>query len=214
MAEKQCSHCDEWKPIEAFYRNPRGKYGVHSVCKACQAIDHARRRAADPEKASVQQRKANARYRLLHPEVGPAYSKQYRLLNLEERRAYDVARYAANRERERARNDEYYRRNPLRTLAKRVLRRARKNQAGGRHTAKELKALLEKQGYLCANPYCRADLRIVQKHLDHIVPLSRGGSNGIANVQFLCGPCNQRKYDHDQAAWLEREAANRERETT
>lgn len=31
--------------------------------------------------------------------------------------------------------------------------------------------------------------------VDHVVPLSRGGGNGIANVQTLCGRCNSSKGD-------------------
>lgn len=38
---------------------------------------------------------------------------------------------------------------------------------------------------------CCGDRRPLTK--DHIVPLGRGGSNGIENVQPLCDRCNQAK---------------------
>lgn len=30
-------------------------------------------------------------------------------------------------------------------------------------------------------------------HIDHIVPISRGGTNAFTNLQTLCGPCNSSK---------------------
>ena len=83
--------------------------------------------------------------------------------------------------------------------------RARRADAG-EHTSEEASALLDNQGHLCANPYCRANLRVVEKQLDHIIALARRGSNRIENLQWLCEPCNRRKYSLDSGAWLEREA--------
>jgi 5-methylcytosine-specific restriction endonuclease McrA len=75
----------------------------------------------------------------------------------------------------------------------------------------EALAILESQGYQCANPRCRVDLRAVVKHLDHKEPLSKGGSDNADNLQWLCAPCNVSKHAKPYAEWLtsvtEREAA-------
>lgn len=73
----------------------------------------------------------------------------------------------------------------------------RKAGAGGSYTQSELKALLELTGCLCA--YC--GLRPYQ-HLDHIVPVSKGGSSNIKNLLPACGYCNRSKGDKDLAVWL------------
>jgi hypothetical protein len=53
--------------------------------------------------------------------------------------------------------------------------------------------ILERHGYRCANSACRADLRQVGHHIDHIIPFSKGGTTTLDNLQPLCGPCNLSK---------------------
>ena len=57
--------------------------------------------------------------------------------------------------------------------------------------------ILARSGYRCANAKCRADLRTVPYHIDHIVPFSKGGTTTLANLQALCGPCNLAKGNRD-----------------
>lgn len=71
------------------------------------------------------------------------------------------------------------------------LRRSRQKEHGGTHTPDDVKAILAAQKHRCA--YCRADLRKVPYHVDHIVPLARGGSNARTNIQAACASCNRSK---------------------
>ena len=67
--------------------------------------------------------------------------------------------------------------------------RARKNGNGGSHTATDLRALWEKQHQRCA--YCK--IKLTPRTLDHIIPLSKGGTNNPDNLAWVCKPCNSRK---------------------
>lgn len=95
-----------------------------------------------------------------------------------------------NPERNRANARQYYARHKDKYSTHSRNRKARARNADGHHTAKQIKEMFAKQGGKCAN--CKASLKGGQ-HVDHIMPLSRGGSNWISNIQLLCPPCNLTK---------------------
>lgn len=60
----------------------------------------------------------------------------------------------------------------------------------GRFTGAQFLALCIAYGNLCL--CCRKKRRLTP---DHVIPLSKHGSNYISNIQPLCRPCNSKKHD-------------------
>lgn len=71
------------------------------------------------------------------------------------------------------------------------LRRARKLGAEGGHSVDEWELLKAQYNWTC--PSCRRQEPNIKLTADHIIPLARGGSHNIENIQPLCGRCNSRK---------------------
>lgn len=94
---------------------------------------------------------------------------------------------------------KWQRKNPDRVRIYRDLRRVRKHGAAGRHTAAEVAELRRLQKNRCA--VCKTKLR--KTHKDHIVPLVRGGSNDIGNIQLLCPSCNCSKQGKDPIVFMQ-----------
>ena len=59
--------------------------------------------------------------------------------------------------------------------------------------------ILRKQNNKCV--YCKTDLSKTEKHLDHIVPISKGGAEIQENMQYLCRACNLDKRDEISEKW-------------
>lgn len=94
-----------------------------------------------------------------------------------------------DRDRERIQRKQWRWQHPDRERAQQNRRRTRETIAGGAFTAAEWKALVEHYDNKCL--CCgRNDVHLT---VDHIVPVSKGGTSNIENLQPLCHSCNSRK---------------------
>lgn len=117
---------------------------------------------------------------------------------------YDKARYHANPERFRQGMREYRVRNPEKIHESEKRRRsdrermrpvernarARRRGSPGKHTAKDIALQMKSQRGKCW--WC--GIQIDGKyHVDHRIPLARGGSNDPGNLVITCVKCNLQK---------------------
>lgn len=83
------------------------------------------------------------------------------------------------------------------TRAKKTRRRAREHSAPGTYTWGEVMRIWADIGKVCA--YCNQQTAAIEP--DHVIPLSKGGSNSITNVVPACQRCNGDKRDLLLAEW-------------
>ena len=95
--------------------------------------------------------------------------------------------HAENREKENERSRKWYLSNPEKKVTSRHAYRARKKENGGKLTVTDIK-FVRAAFPVCL--HCGIDENL---SIDHVIPLARGGTNSIDNIQILCMPCNSSK---------------------
>jgi 5-methylcytosine-specific restriction endonuclease McrA len=130
-------------------------------------------------------------YREANREKVRADAKKRRDTNLEHHRAIGRKAYANNCEKRRAYNRAYRRAHPGVQSAQVRARRNRLYQAEGSHSEAEWEALKAQYNYTCL--CCRQREPDITLTRDHVIPITKGGSDWISNIQPLCPICNSSK---------------------
>lgn len=178
---KTCTKCKAEKPFSEFHKHSARPDGLQPFCKICKAKNHSDNR----EQISAQRAK---HYSANRKEV-LAKQAAYQAANKEKVAEYQLKYRSANAEKYAQNNRN---------------RRARKRNAEGRHTAADIARIFENQRGLCANCHAKLFNSGRQKfHVDHVVPLIKGGSNWPDNLQCLCPQCNNKKRAKDPIEWAQ-----------
>lgn len=214
MLNKTCTKCKRILPFDAFSKNKNAPDGHAWECKGCglayrqsvrDRLNERNRqyRAANQEKCNEygrrryhetqEQQKARGKtYRESHPEKAKEYYQKNR------------ERVLANTQRWREANADspIYRQKMKEAVQKcrkakpdlynsyNNIRRAKVKGNGGSYTAQEWRDLCRSFGNVCLN--CRRPEPLV---VDHIIPVTKGGTSNVENLQPLCKSCNSRKHN-------------------
>lgn len=82
----------------------------------------------------------------------------------------------------------------------RRMKKMRKKSVGGSHTLNDWQNLKKQYNYTC--PCCKKSEPEIKLTEDHIIPIIKGGSHNIENIQPLCHSCNSIK--HTKIIYYER----------
>lgn len=198
---KLCSKCRQAKPLTEFHRNRNSKDGLQSRCKPCHIAGVTAAIKKNPKRHLVQTNK----YRVNHRELVNAQARERNRRSL--KRVLDRdARLNREELRAKAKVDNYYRikkwhaDNPERSreLGRRGAMRhyAAKQGAQGHATTEQIAARWDYYGgrcWICGAPATQTD---------HVIPLTRGGSDWPSNQRPCCTRCNRSKGNRDHRRFL------------
>lgn len=153
-----------------------------------------------------------------NPEKRRATNNRWRASNKDELNARNRLAYAAdpdfyrgkgreyrenNAELLRQKSREWRKNNPEKSAASTRNKKAMRKSAPGTHTATDIEDILRLQNFKCAE--CKVSVKLRHnRHIDHIIPLSKGGTNFRTNLQILCPPCNMHKHNTDPIDFAQR----------
>jgi 5-methylcytosine-specific restriction endonuclease McrA len=133
------------------------------------------------------------------PEKAKKKAREYYEKNKESRLRALRAYREQNRELIREQHRQHYRQNIERRRSFSSRQRAKRRNAEGRYTEHDVRELMLKQKSKCA--VCL--VKFEEYHIDHIQPLSVGGTNYPSNLQLLCAPCNLKKSNKDPLIFMQ-----------
>lgn len=159
------------------------------MCRRCYGRDYYRRNAEYRERLKDLKRKQYAE----DPSVVLERGRAHYAANREKHIARRIEWRKDNAERQKETSTAWRLNNLDRAAVTSHRRRARVANAEGSFSVEEWHGLLEEFDYRCA--YCQTPSDSLV--MEHMTPLSRGGSNSAKNIVPSCATCNSRKGTRD-----------------
>lgn len=119
---------------------------------------------------------------------------QYREKNREKINAYQTEWAKANPDKIKTKAAKHLKNNPKQNAAKSQRRRARVRES-------KIFLVTKKETLKLYSQPCISCGSIQNQTIDHIIPISRGGSHSVGNLQTLCRSCNCSKKDKTMMEW-------------
>jgi len=224
---KKCNKCQVEKSVEEFYKDKTRKDGLCSNCKNCtkaykeanrevialrkKAYNQLNRKAIAEQKKAYNQANSEAialrrkAYNQANKEQIKAYSQSNSEKIALRRKAYRQANYVAlavkmkaynqlNRKAIAEQKKAYYQTPMGKAVRKNIGHRRRSIKKQGDVTTQQLLEL-EQNAKVCY--WCGISLKNKKVHIDHYVPLSKGGEHTLSNLVVSCSKCNLTKNAKD-----------------
>lgn len=201
---KRCRKCGEIKPLDQYQKRASANDGHAYQCKDCASAYEQARKIARREYANTRYRDNQQFREIAKQRVRQRYAtnnhyrdatkqRVKRWQNIYRERVNEQARRRYDPQKERYRKAKMLA-DPVKRHRHVLLRRRQWHkrrilkQAAGDFTPQEWLEMCARHNHRCAACGEKKPLTV-----DHVVPLSKGGTNTIDNLQPLCLPCNLRK---------------------
>jgi 5-methylcytosine-specific restriction endonuclease McrA len=201
----------------AYYQANREKIIARSATwskanKDKMKVSRAKWQKNNPEKVKTIQKRhgENNHDRILlrnrgryndNPERARAYSTKWRKNNKTKVRKTLKTWRSNNKKQIKEYSIEWRRLHPGATKKHDHAKRAKRRSCNGELSLDISTRLLAFQKNRCA--ICRTSLKKTGYHLDHIIPLARGGKNTDGNIQVTCPKCNMEKHAKDPIQFMQ-----------
>src|SRR6266487_856548 len=203
---KECAKCHKefHSTDEFFHRNRCKRDGFHQQCKECKNVSlkihrcrpevkertqsHTRQYQSRPEvqkRIRTYQNSPKAQERIRFYKSRPEVQEQRRINGRNYRSRPEIHERARSRWKEYSRQPEVLEQHRMHEHNRRALKR----NTQGTYTIDQIHEQHKRQHDKCY--YCHK--KLTEYHIEHSVPLSRGGTNDISNLVVACPTCNLKK---------------------
>jgi len=183
---KCCSKCKINKVISEFSKDRSRKDGIRVTCKQCDSLRLKIYNNKNKDR-NIERRKI---YTINNKEKISLRAKSYQIANKE--KITELRR--KNKDKLKEYNKIYSQTQARKISSKNYKYKRRSITKQGDATTQQI-LKLQKNAKVCY--WCKCSLKNVKVHIDHYVPLSKGGEHTLSNLVVSCQSCNLTKSAKD-----------------